>query len=877
MHTTRKGRATERWLKGIKQPGKLRLVTLGVLIIAVLAACGGGGGGSAAPPQTYTLGGSVGGLSGTGLRLQNGSGTPLAVSSNGAFSFPDPVTSGTTYAISVATQPTGPSQTCVVSNGTGTAGANVTSIGVSCSTNVYKLGGTASGLIGQGLTLQQGSAVLAITSNGSFTYPASVASGTAYSISVASQPTSPSQTCSVGGGSGTVGTADIANVTVTCVSIITADNAGTIAGMGNAYSETVMQLASFLGERLTWLSGHLAATATETCSDPYHEYTGGQAAYAFTDNDGSGSLTTGDVVTITLTDCLSQSMADHVSGTVTLTLIAPTQVSTQNQLFAVTASFNPVSLTGLQVTGSLDAQYTATETLRSVHATAGSSPLQLTYTSGGWFQPDIVSVTAFDISKAIDYTVPRYSVLVASSFQSQTLGGPFSISTPTALGGRLGTYPDAGMEVFQGGVSTLQYAAQSIADNEYVTASLDAQGTGTFSALAQTLFWEQGFNGFAWWEPRGFSIVAIDSRPSYSTTTLGSWVMALLFTEPQTADPINQILSTAFDVTTPIKLFFSGPVDPSNASIVFTPASYIVGQSSIPAVLSIAGPIVNVAPTTQLQHGEEYTLQTPTRIQTLWSAAVGALVQLQLTTLNNLQANADPSPGVAAPGQTVQLLATGSFSNNSIVSGYSWTQTGGTAVSLVNANTATASFVVPASAQSGDSFHFNLTITDANGETDTAPVTIFALTDLTQPFLYYRQEQGAAIGQNPELAVLESPTNGSIRTELGVTPNLFRFIFTGSGSTPSDELEFFPGNGVIAPGTYTNANTTGGLPFSLNSLPLQCANSDLPNWQFTIYEAQAAGDGTAAKFSADFEQSCPAGVPTPFIGSVRVNSTVPLP
>ena len=187
---------------------------------------------------------------------------------------------------------------------------------------------------------------------------------------------------------------------------------------------------------------------------------------------------------------------------------------------------------------------------------------------------------------------------------------------------------------------------------------------------------------------------------------------------------------------------------------------------------------MNVAPTTQLQHGEEYTLQTPTRIPSLWPVAVGALFQLQLTTLNNLQANADPSPGVAAPGQTVQLLATGSL---------------------------------------------------------------------------------------------------SILTEFGVTPNLFRFIFTGSGSTPSDELQFFPGNGVIAPGTYTNANTTGGQPFFLLSLPLQCANSDLPNWQFTIYEAQAAGDGTAAKFSADFEQSCPAGVPTPFIGSVRVNSTVPLP
>lgn len=861
-------------------PAEQQLIALACLITALLAACGGdSGGASQGPPQTYALGGSVSGLSGTGLQLQNASGTPLSVSGNGVFTFPAQVASGAAYAISVAAQPTSPSQTCVVTNGTGTIGAaNVTNISINCTTNTYKLGGTVSGLVGKGLVLHQGSANLAISGNGLFAFSAPLQSGGSYSISVAAQPTSPAQTCTAGSGSGTIGSADVSNVSVTCVSIITADNASTITEVGNSASETLMQLASFLGERLTWLSGHLAATATETCADPYHQFTGGQAAYAFADNDASGSLTPGDVVTITLTGCLSPSMADHMSGTVTLTLAAPTQVTSQGLVFAAAASLNPVSLTGLQVTGSFDTQYTATQTLRSLRATGGSTALQLAYTSGGWIQPDNVSVTNFDISKAIDYTVPRYTVQVTSSFQSQALGGPFSITTPTPLGGRLRVYPDAGMEVFRGGASTLQYAAQNVADNSWVAVSLDAEGTGSFIPLGQSLFWEQGFNGFPWWEPRGFSIVTTGARPSYSTSTLGTWGMALLFTEPQTADPVNQILSAAFDVRTPIKLFFSGPVNPNGAAMNFTPASYISGQSAVPATLAVTGPIVSVTPQTQLQHGEQYTLQTPNYISSSWSAtAGGALVQLQLTTPNNLQANAIPNPAVAAAGQTVQLLTTGSFSTDSTITGYSWTQTGGSAVTLAGAHTSTASFAIPTGAHSGNAFHFNLTITDVNGETDTAPVTVFALTDLTQPFLYYRQQQGPAIGQNPELAVLESPVNGSIRTELGGSPNLFRFIFTGSGSTSSDELQFFPGSGVIAPGTYTNANTPGGQPFFLLSLPLQCTNSDLPTWQFTIYEAQAAGDGTAAKFSADFTQSCPAGVPTPFTGSVRVNSTVPLP
>jgi hypothetical protein len=868
----------------LERPSTWYRVAAGLLLSSLLVACGGGGdsagttgGASPTASPTYTLGGSVSGLSGVGLQLKSNAGTPFSVSANGSFSFPTSLTSGTAYAISIASQPTGPVQTCVVNNGTGTvSGSNVANVSVACTTNTYTVGGTLSGLSGQGLVLQQGSDMLPIAADGSFSFPTPVQSGAAYAVSIAAQPSGPSQACQIGSGMGTVAAAAISNVTITCGSILSADNAASVTEKANGSSETIMQLASFLGERLTWLSGHLAPTATESCSDPYGEFSGGQAAYSFTDSDASGSLTAGDVVTINLSGCLSNSMADIVSGTVTLTLLAPTSVTAQGLVFAATANLNPVSLTGLQVNGSLNAQYVAAETVRSVRA-AGNG-LQLNYTTGGWFAPDNVIVMNFDISKAIDYTVPRYSVLITSTFQSPALGGVFSITSPTALGGRLGAYPDVGTELFEAGIGALQYSAQNIPDNEYVTASLDPQGTGTFSIPVGGLFWEQGFNGFPYWEPRGFSVVNRNSRPSYMTVPLSQWEISLLFTEPQAVDPINSILSTAFDVATPIKLFFSAPVDPNNTALVFTPASYIVGPSSIPAVLSIQGPIVTATAQTQIQHGEQWSLQSIGRIPTPWiPGGPGTGVELTFTTLNNLQANSSPSPAVAAPGQTVQLLSTGSYSTNSTISAYSWTQTAGRAVILANANSSTANFVVPSASQTGESLHFNLTITDANGETDNTPVTVFTQTDLTQPFLYYRQAQSPVVGQTPELAVLENSTDGSIRTELGGSPNIFRFVFTGAGSTPSDELQFFPGNGVIAPGTYTNANTPGGEPFFIQSIPNYCFSSGAPNWQFTIYESQAAGDGTAAVFSADFMQSCPGGNPAPYIGSVRVNSSVPLP
>jgi len=308
--------------------------------------------------------------------------------------------------------------------------------------------------------------------------------------------------------------------------------------------------------------------------------------------------------------------------------------------------------------------------------------------------------------------------------------------------------------------------------------------------------------------------------------------MALMFTEPQEADPINGVLTAAMDVSAPIKLFFNGPVDPTTASFMFDTASYSVpGQVAVPAVLAINGPIITVTAQSQLQEGEPYSLESVNPVASPWAPTLpGASAGLQLSTLNNLQANASPSPGVAAPGQTVQLASTGSLSANSTIAAYSWTQTGGTPVTLSTPNAATASFVVPAASASGDVFHFTLTITDANGESDSVPASVFVLTDLTQPFLYYLAQQVQTVGQEPEDAMFESPVSGAIATTLDNTYNIFGFTFTPSGSALGDELQFQPGNSGIVPGTYTSSNTTGGQPLFIYSYACPVASV----WQFTI-------------------------------------------
>jgi len=168
--------------------------------------------------NTYTVGGTVAGLAGTGLVLQNNVGDDLAVGADGSFTFATPVASGAGYAVTVKTQPSGPAQTCVVAGDTGTVGgANVTSVAVNCTTNKYTISGTANGLLGTAVLQNNGGDDLTVSANGTFAFATPIASGAVYAVTILTQPGAPSQTCSLASASGTVAAANVADVVLTCV------------------------------------------------------------------------------------------------------------------------------------------------------------------------------------------------------------------------------------------------------------------------------------------------------------------------------------------------------------------------------------------------------------------------------------------------------------------------------------------------------------------------------------------------------------------------------------------------------------------------------------------------------------------------------------
>ncbi|MEZ5457780.1 MAG: hypothetical protein R3E65_00215 [Steroidobacteraceae bacterium] len=86
----------------------------------------------------------------------------------------------------------------------------------------YTLGGTVSRLAGSELVLQNnGGSNLTVSANGSFSFAGSVNAGTAYSVTVQTQPSNPTQTCTVANGSGTAN-ANVTNISVTCTTVTAA-------------------------------------------------------------------------------------------------------------------------------------------------------------------------------------------------------------------------------------------------------------------------------------------------------------------------------------------------------------------------------------------------------------------------------------------------------------------------------------------------------------------------------------------------------------------------------------------------------------------------------------------------------------------------------
>ena len=242
----------------------IALLGCALIIVSGLSACGG-----SSSNVSYSIGGTLSGLgTGKSVVLQNNGGDDLTLSANGGFIFATALGGGNGYDVTVLTQPA--DQICTVSNGIGTLfGLNVTDVAVSCVTVSRSIGGSVSGLdSGNSVVLQNnGGDDLTVTTNGDFSFAASLLSGSTYNVTVLTPPSK--QSCTVSNGSGTVSGADVTNVAVVCrtwngAALIEHDNASDAThpqviadGNGNAVAVWAQADGSIRANRYAAGSGWL--------------------------------------------------------------------------------------------------------------------------------------------------------------------------------------------------------------------------------------------------------------------------------------------------------------------------------------------------------------------------------------------------------------------------------------------------------------------------------------------------------------------------------------------------------------------------------------------------------------------------------------------
>jgi uncharacterized repeat protein (TIGR03803 family) len=188
----------------------------------------------------------------------------------------------------------------------------------------YSVSGSVSGLpTGAAIVLKNnGGDSISVNSNSSFTFPTSIAAGSAFNVTVATDI--PNKTCSVSNGSGTIGSANVTGVAVTC-STNTHTVGGTVSGLA---AGTSLVLNNNGADSLTVSTNStFAFTSPAEAGDPYAVTIATQpAGQTCTVSAGTGSVTGSNITSVGVACApVTYSISGKISG-----LVGGTSIVLQN-------------------------------------------------------------------------------------------------------------------------------------------------------------------------------------------------------------------------------------------------------------------------------------------------------------------------------------------------------------------------------------------------------------------------------------------------------------------------------------------------------------------------------------------------------------------
>jgi hypothetical protein len=672
--------------------------------------------------------------------------------------------------------------------------------------------------------------------------------------------------CGGGGGEGTPPTPPAVGAEAPLV--IGLSSGKDVAIWAVAISETALVMGQFAFDEASAWRG---APGSIQCSN------GGSKSATLQDRDGSGTLSNGDVLTVTFVSCWHPLLASALDGSVEI-LIEPS-VRPDGRAGRLNFGASPLRLSNGagqlegQLGGSLRFDGHAVRMSSSMAVRAdGAADLAFTLIDGG--ASVVERLRGFSFTKALSLVSARYEVTLAGQLASTVLGGRVEIGTDAALAGWMGAVPEAGrISVMGTSSSSVRLAATKTSAGEFVTdVVVAASGVDTSAGVFD---WVDAASGYFFWAQGAVPLRSGGEPFPVPTTRVPAFER--LSATPDFSERLS--LNNArieWQMSMPVNASAVGQLalrrEPAESSPGVSVPDADWGDAHVPLQVTVEGTRMTLAATNQLQPGRTYVLASRPDSSSAYGVeatlvdTLGRPVVVQEFRYSRSGMRAVISMPYVTPERALNALfvdASESVDDSSPLTSYAWRQIGGPAVVMDSPNAlATGLTFVGGWPAQPTVVEMEVTVTNAAGEIDVARSSLPVTSIPSTSPLYYARLGASGVLRNESLVVLD----GSARWEASLAaPYLFQvFVFDPAGPVWNFTFSTLYGTQTLVPGRYSGGDD----PFAPVSVGL-----GISSWVVDLRQIAWDAQGKITLLDLDYYFETASGNS---YGAIRIASATPV-
>ena len=624
----------------------------------------------------------------------------------------------------------------------------------------------------------------------------------------------------------------------------------------------------------------------------------GRLQRAWTDKDGSGTLSGGDELSLEYTDCLRDPLARGMNGRVAVTLLSASANGDFEARLELPAPGVAIGYTtGLpgrsdfRISGSLRVAVARTTLRHSLTIGDGTDAAVSIGFPGSSLGPD--RMTALRISKTHRWDEARTYIELQMRFDSAELGGAYNVATVSPLKSWLDTAPEPGpgqgeirMRGRGGDEARVLVATNAVPSVAALGGWLDQGGDGSREAQLTGTWADAGissgvlFADYTRWgrgNAYGFDPNEFTLRPAF----VGDSILptdsgfTLQFTRPVAASAANWRWW----------LVDRGRLDqPPTAG------------TEVPVAVEVTGAQISIRPVAPLLYSRRYQLRVATgetspngqlmRAATggTWSVFGGSLGEFTTPDYLNPQSTLAVRQTLKA-GETLEVAGRAPPAGAGANVRYQWTQVSGTPLTISRPDERVAVIALGAGARGVGSSTVRLTVRiDGTDQAESADFVLRTVADTSGAWISrLRLPMNLDDWFSLPKEFWSGPEVGVLSASQQADRLLLTYVETADPAHPygnwSVELRSADGQPLKA-GTYANVYSSWWYqrPSAVPTLDLVsgAVRPSSVQGQFVIHELVADDAGRITKLALDFTAPQGSG-PVQASGAIRISSTVPLP